>query len=63
MAEPNDENCMKIRPAEVKIKGLTQIVKKEIIIRRRNNSKTYGLPGNYHDWMAKLGRTILLKGN
>ena len=37
------ENRVKIRPVEAEIKWLTEIVKKEIIIRYR--SKTYGYPG------------------
>ena len=39
IAEPDGANRVKIRPVEVKIIGMTEIVKKEII---RYRSKTYG---------------------
>ena len=41
-AESNAENSVKIRPVEVKIIGLTEIVKRE-----RYRSKTYGYPVTY----------------
>ena len=57
IAEPNGENRVKIRPVEVEIIGLTEIVKK--IIKYR--SKTYGYPvATYAGtaWPNKLQRNL-----
>jgi len=50
IAEPNGENRVNIRRAEVEIIGLTEIAKKEKIW---NTSKRYGISSNYRYRVAK----------